>query len=240
MLESVVKSLDIVKPTAKYICKYCQKGFVKETTLAVHMCEKKQRHMSKDEPGIRLAFRTFTRFYETTQMSTKPRTFDDFVDSPYYNAFAKFGRYIVAVNAINPTQYIEWVLKSGKKVDLWGTDRVYDEYLHYYIEHEAVSDALERGILTASKWAEQHNSQLADYFRYAGTNTICRDVSNGRISPWVLYSCAQGQDFLNSGLSTEQLGLIWAMINPDVWVQKLAKYNDDWEHAKMVLKAAGW
>ena len=239
-LESVVKSLDIKKPETKFICKFCNKGFVKETTLAVHMCEQKQRHMDKDEPGIRLAYRAFTRFYESTQVATKQRTFTDFAASPYYNAFAKFGRYMVAVNAINPSQFIEWVLKSGKKIDKWATDRVYEEYLNYYIAHEAVSDALERGISYAVKWAEENNSQYTDYFRYAGTNKICYAISTGKISPWVLYSCEQGQNFLNSGLSPEQIGLIWPFINPDHWQKKLADYKSDWEYAKHILKEAGW
>ena len=239
-LEAVVKQLDIKKPTAKYLCKFCNKGFVKETTLAVHMCEQKQRHASRDEPGIRMAFQAFTRFYESTQVASKVRTFDDFATSPYYNAFAKFGRYIVSISAINPSQFIEWVLKSGKKIDSWATDRVYEQYLHYYIANESVTDALERGIKHALKWAADNNSQYSDYFRYAGANTICSAIFNGKISPWILYSCDQGQAFLNSNLTVDQMGLIWPAINPDLWKKKILKHKDDWEYAKQILEAAGW
>lgn len=239
-LDDVVKSLNIKKPVGQFVCKYCNKGFARESSLAVHMCEKKKRHQDRDEPGIRLAFRTFTRFYETTQSATKVRTFDDFVDSPYYTAFAKFGRYMVAVNAINPPAFIEWILKSQKKIDRWASDRVYEEYLAYYIVHENVGDALERGITHAMRWAEANNSQASDYFRYASVNSVCQSIITGRISPWILYSSTQGQEFLNSKLNPEQVKLIWPIINPDVWAPRISRNREDWEFAKQMLAGVGW
>ena len=37
-----------------YECRYCKKSFVKETSLAVHMCEPKRRLQEQDERGVQL------------------------------------------------------------------------------------------------------------------------------------------------------------------------------------------
>ncbi len=97
-----------------YTCRYCEKGFVKETSLAVHLCEPKRRHQEQSERGVQLGFQAYLRFYEITQGSAKLKTFDDFAKSPYYRAFVKFGRYCVDLKAINPARLTEWLLKKIK------------------------------------------------------------------------------------------------------------------------------
>ena len=57
----------------------------------VHVCEPKRRHMSKNEKHVIAAMMAFQKFYEIAQRSNKKKTFDEFVESPYYNAFVKFG-----------------------------------------------------------------------------------------------------------------------------------------------------
>ena len=80
-------------------CTYCDKTFAKERTLQVHLCEPKRRHLQRDEKWVVNAFMVFQRFYQIHQHNSKPRTYDDFVDSAYYNAFVKFGRYIMYITS---------------------------------------------------------------------------------------------------------------------------------------------
>ena len=45
-----------------FVCEYCGKGYTREKTLLAHMCEKKRRHLQKDEKRVRFghyAFRVF-------------------------------------------------------------------------------------------------------------------------------------------------------------------------------------
>ena len=102
-----------------YVCKYCNKGFKKESTLAVHLCEPKRRYSQQNEKGVQLGLQAYLRFYEMTQGSAKYKTYDDFAKSPYYGAFVKWGRHCVNINAINVKAYIEWLLKNNKKLDYW-------------------------------------------------------------------------------------------------------------------------
>ena len=90
--------------------------FRKESTLAAHLCEQKRRYQQERETGVQFGFRAYLQFYETTQGSARFKTYDDFVGSPYYKAFVKFGRYCVDVKAINPARLTEWLLKNNKKI----------------------------------------------------------------------------------------------------------------------------
>ena len=222
-----------------YTCRYCKKTFAKETSLAVHMCEPKRRHQEKDERGVQLGLQSYLRFYEITQGSAKLKPFDDFVESPYYRAFVKFGRYCVDVKAINPGRFTEWLLKHNKKIDRWGLDSTYTEYLIEYLRIEHVNDALARAIEFSIDWAEKTTHPANDCLRYGNTNSMVYAVSTGRISPWVLYNCESGQKFL-SELDSTQIASIWSYIDSEFWIKKFSDYMADQEYVKEMLNKAGW
>jgi hypothetical protein len=99
----------------KFECQYCKKSFVKETTLMVHVCEKKKRYQSQNETGIQIGLRAYQKFYAMNSVTGRPKSFDDFADSPYYRAFARFGQYCVSIRAINILRFVEWLLKNNKR-----------------------------------------------------------------------------------------------------------------------------
>lgn len=220
-------------------CRYCEKNFIKESSLAVHLCEPKRRHQERDEVGVQIGLQAYLRFYEITQGSAKLKTFDDFATSPYYRAFVKFGRYCQSIRAVNVPRLIDWVIRQNKKVDHWCRDSVYGEYITQYMREEAVGDALARAIEHSVTWSETTDAPAHDYLRFGNTNAICYAVSTGRISAWILYNCESGQGFLDS-LNQEQLSMIWIMVDPEFWQKKFRDYAADQEYAKEILKKAGW
>jgi hypothetical protein len=222
-----------------YTCQYCQKDFVKESSLAVHSCEPRRRRQEKDEPGVRLGFHAYIKFYELTQGSAKLKTFDDFADSPYYRAFVKFGRYCVNIRAINPEQFVKWVLKQNKKLDHWARDSVYTEYLLSYLRVENVNDALARAIEFGIDWSEKSGHPAEDCLRYGNTYAMIYAVTTGRVSPWIIYNSESGQKFL-SELDPAQIAMVWPYIDSDVWMKKFADYPADQEYVKDNIKKAGW
>ena len=111
-----------------YKCEYCQKYFAKEKTLAVHVCEQKRRHLSKNEKHVQAGLLTYQRFYDITQKGKVAKTFDDFATSPYYTAFVKFGSFLVNTAPIYPERFIDFVVKSGVKLDHWCRDNLYEQY----------------------------------------------------------------------------------------------------------------
>lgn len=222
----------------KYTCQYCKKDFQRETSLSVHLCEQKQRYQNKDELGVRLGLQAYLRFYEMTQGSAKLKTFDDFATSPYYRAFVKFGRHCIAINAVNTSRFVDWVVEKNKKIDHWCRDSVYTEYLTEYIRRESINDALARAIEFSIKWSETHGHPSHDVLRYGNSNAIAYAVSTGRISAWILYNCESGQRFLDA--LDQELSMVWPWIDPEFWQKKFRDYPADQEYAKEILSKAGW
>ena len=224
-----------------YTCKYCNKEFKKESTLAAHLCEPKRRYQQQNETGVQLGFKAYLRFYELTQGSAKLKTYEDFVASPYYMAFVKFGRHLVAIRCINTGSFIDWLLKNNKKIDYWTKDTMYSEWMRDYLKKENVKDALERALKEMQDLADE-DSRLAgkfnDYFRQANANRVCQHIANGRISAWIVFNCASGVEFLET-LNEEQLGMIIEWIDPDYWQRKFTDYMADTEWTKHILKQAG-
>lgn len=223
-----------------YKCRYCDKEFRKESTLAAHLCEPKRRWQQERETGVQFGLKAYLRFYEVTQGSARLKSYADFVASPYYTAFVKFGRYCVSVRAINFISFTEWLLKNNKKLDHWCRDSLYEEWLHEYVKKEAVQDALERALKTMEEYANGDSglAGFSHYFKYGNHNRICHHITTGRISPWVVYNCASGIEFLDS-LDEVLLAVVLPWIDPDYWNRRFQDYVADAEWCKHVLKEAG-
>ena len=232
--------MGLVAADKQYQCKYCQKYFRKESTLTAHMCEPKRRWNQENETWVQLGFKAYLRFYEFSQGSAKLKTYADFADSPYYNAFVKFGRYCQEIRCINFSNFLDWLLKNNKRLDYWCSDKLYTEWMPGYLQREAVQDALERGLKEMQRYADDHpelRNGFIDYFRYGNGNRICHHISTGRISPWVVYNCDSGIQFLES-LSEDQIAIVLPWIDPDYWQKKFRDYMADTEWVKDILKQA--
>jgi hypothetical protein len=228
------------KSNPSFECRYCYKEFRRESTLAAHICETKRRWQQEKEVGVQLGFRAYLRFYEVTQGSAKLKSYEDFVASSYYTAFVKFGRHLVAIRAVNPGAFIDWVIRENKKLDHWCKESIYVEYLHQYMRREAVQDAVERALLEMQSYADEVKTLASfnDYFRYGNANRICHHISNGRISPWIVFNCASGVEFLET-LNEENISIILPWIDPDFWQRKFKDYVADTEWVKLILGDAG-
>jgi hypothetical protein len=224
-----------------YKCRYCDKEFRKESTLAAHLCEQKRRWQQEKETGVQWGLQAYLRFYELTQGSAKLKSYEDFVTSPYYSAFVRYGRYQVAIRSINHSSFTEWLLKQNKKLDYWCKDALYEEWLHEYLKKESVQDALERALKEMQDYADSNTdlrNGFVDYFRYGNANRICHHIASGRISAWVIFNCDSGVAFLED-LDEGQLGIIMPWIDPDHWQRKFHDYLADTEWCKHVLREAG-
>jgi hypothetical protein len=205
------------------------------------MCEPKRRWQQENSTWVQLGLKSYLRFYEITQGSARDKSYEDFVVSPYYNAFVKFGSYCQQIRCINFSNYLDWLLKNNRKLDNWCSDRLYGEWLPVYLQREAWEDGVQRSILEMEDYANNNldlKNGLADYFRYGSPNRICYHISTGRTSAWVVYNCASGIAFLD-GLNTEQVGIVLPWIDPDYWQKRFQDCADDTETVKHILKTAG-
>lgn len=221
------------------VCGFCNKSFKREKSFVIHLCEKKRRWNERTETGVRLGFQTFLKFYKSTHQQGKEKTPKDFIHSPYYKAFVKFGKYCIDINAVNTNKFADYVIKSNKKLDYWCSDSLYSEYLDNLLLSENPTDSLTRAIEYSIAWAKKNTANCFDILRYGNVNEVCYAISNGQISPWVLYNCDSGITFL-SKLNNDQTTLIWDKINPDSWQPKFKKYYEEKEYISSMLLKAGW
>lgn len=220
-----------------YKCEYCQKLFAKEKTLAVHVCEQKRRHLSKTEKHVQAGLMTYQRFYEITQKGKSNKTFDDFASSPYYTAFVKFGSFVVNTSPIYPERFVDYVIKSGVKLDHWCRDELYYEYLTELIKKEPADGAIQRTIQTMMDWADNNSAQWEHYFSYVNLNRATHDIKEGKISPWVLLNTKAGKKLLQN-MNDEQLEIVGTIIDPNFWIKRFRAVPGDLELVKDVIKEA--
>lgn len=227
-------SVDKTKP---YICQFCSSGYTKESTLTVHMCEQKRRHLAKDEKHVLIGYQTYVRFYQLSQNSKTEKTYEDFSRSPYYNAFVKFGSFVSNVNPLYPDKFINYVVRSGVKLDHWCRDELYEKYVLELIHTESVETALERSLMHMQAWANDNNSLWNHYFKYVSTNRAVYDIKDGKVSPWIILNCKTGKEMLTN-FRDDQLSAISSIIDPQVWVKKFKNQTFDLDLVKSVVKEA--
>lgn len=160
-------------------CQYCLKKFKSEKTLMVHVCEPKRRWMNKDEKYSRLAFYAFNRFYELTQVTGKPIDFKMFAKSKFYLGFTKFGKHILNINAINPEEYIDFVIQNSVKLDKWTSDVVYNTYVQELNRKESADRAVERSILLMQKWGEEYERPFNKFFEEVSKPLAIHYIKSG-------------------------------------------------------------
>lgn len=221
--------------TKPYVCQYCGHGYTKESTLMVHVCEQKRRALAKTERHVVLGYDTYNRFYKLSQNSKGDKTYEEFCKSPYYNAFVKFGSFVSNVNPLYPDKFIDYVIRSGVKLDHWCRDELYDKYVVDLIKTEPVEVALERSVKQMMTWADSHQSQWNHYFLYVSLSRASFDIRDGKISPWLVLNCASGKTMLKK-FNDEQLNAVSVVMDIPFWLNKFKKLPADAELVKDVAK----
>jgi hypothetical protein len=210
---------------------------MQEKTLAVHMCEQKRRYLAKDAKHVVVGYTAFNKFFQITQKLGQNKTHDEFARSPYYNAFVKFGSYVHNINPLYPEKFIDYIIRSGVKLDHWCKDSLYEKYVLNLIHTESVETALERSIAHMEEWAKGNSSVWHHYFKYINTNRVVYDIKDGKVSPWLILNSKSGKEML-SLLRDDQLAAISNIIDPTIWVQKFKKQTFDLELVRQVVKEA--
>jgi hypothetical protein len=220
-----------------YKCEYCGKLFAKEKTLVVHICEQKRRHLGKTEKHVQAGLLTYQRFYEITQKGKTQKTFDEFASSPYYTAFVKFGSFLSNTSPIYPERFIDFVIKSGVKLDHWCRDELYDAYVSELIKKEPADGAIQRSIKTMMDWADSNNAQWEHYFAYVNLNRATHDIKEGLVSPWLVLNTKSGKEMLTR-MNDEQLSIVSEVIDPQFWKRRFKELPADIELVKDIVREA--
>lgn len=218
-------------------CEYCGKLFAKEKTLTVHVCEQKRRYLNRDDKHVMMGLLTFQRFYQLTQKAQQPKTFDEFAASSFYTAFVKFGSFLVNTAPIYPERFIDFVVKSGVKLDHWCRDELYINYITELIKIEPADGAIQRSIVTMMSWGEKYTAPWEHYFAHVHLNRATHDIKEGLLSPWMILNARSGKEMLQR-MNDEQLEIVGPIIDPQFWLRRFKSLPADLELVKDVIKEA--
>jgi len=207
---------------------------MQEKTLVAHMCERKRRALQEKEKRVQAGYMAFNRFWQLAQGGKKLKTYDEFCDTAYYNAFVKFGSFLNNVNPLYPEKFVDYVIKSGTKLDRWCRDDLYNAYLFDILKTEPVESAVQRTLQTMMEWGDEHNANFAHYFNYVSLNRAVHDILNGRISCWVILNSTTGKEMLQK-MSDEQLNMIAPAFDVPYWVRKFREVPADVMLVKEIL-----
>jgi hypothetical protein len=202
------------------------------------MCEQKRRALQKDEKRVQAGYMAYNRFFQLTQNAKKLKSYEDFCKTAYYNAFVKFGSFVNNVNPLYPDKFIDFVIKSGVRLDDWCRDALYEKYLYEMLKVEPVEAAVQRSIATMLEWADEHKSDYTHYFLYVNLNRAVHDIKNGKISCWLMLNCKGGKDMLNK-FSDEQLEMISPAFDLPHWLKKFKEAPADALLVKEICRETG-
>ena len=94
------------------------------------LCVNKNVDMIQDvNVYVQLGLQAFMFFPEETSFNQRERTYTDFRQSNYYNAFCKFGKFMIDYNVINPKTLYGIYYSSKFKLDKWCTESYYTDWL---------------------------------------------------------------------------------------------------------------
>lgn len=227
------------KECEDFICSFCNKTFVRESSLINHCCIKKQRWLDKDQKDSVLAYYAWERFYSLTKASSKKNlSVLDFINSRYYNDFLKLAAFVHRYNIIHPKEYIDFLIKNSIRLNLWYTEASYEKFIKYFVSKEDPYSGVERSVRFIEKWADQKDKNIEDFFKDVNTNIAVNALRSGKISPWLIYISDNSNNLLDR-LDDSQIKLIQDVINPVVWKIKLSKFKSEVRELKKILESAG-
>jgi hypothetical protein len=137
-----------------------------------------------------------------------------------------------------PEKFMEFVIKSGVKLDHWCRDELYDRYLFEMIKVEPVEAAVQRSLTHMMEWGDANKAEFNHYFLYVNLNRAVNDIRNGYISPWIVLNCKSGRDLVGK-FNEEQLEIIAPAFDVPYWVKRFKEKADDVTLVKEVCKESG-
>ena len=242
MIEASIKprarKQKVKKP--EFHCEFCSVSFTRESSLLVHVCEKKRRLLDKDSKHVRIGFQVYQKFwsYIYPYSKNKEKTYSEFINFAEYGAFTAFGKYLVDIRAINPMKFVEFLLKTNIKLKDWKKEEVYLTYIRELSKTETPDAAIERNILLMQQWANDNDCNWIDFFRKISPSAAVQFIKGGRISPWAIYTTDSGQEMMGR-FSDEQIDLVRKYIEPEFWVLKFKRNKEDFDNFREILSEAG-
>ena len=221
-----------------YKCKYCSRDFVRETTLASHLCEPKRRIAAKDEKQNRIAYQSWLLFRQMTIANVKKdKPYDDFAASRYYTGFIKLSKYMIDLK-LDCEDFVRFLFKHAVKMSDWTKTFVHEEYIRDKLKTETVDRAIERTLIHMKTWAELTGNNWEEYFVKVPPAQAVHDFKTGRVSPWCTFATDQGSRLIDR-LEPGQVVDLVEFLDAKPWRARVKRQAADAAWVQDVFNKAG-
>lgn len=200
-------------------CEFCKKVMESSDSLIKHNCQKKKRWMEKDTKINRIAYSAFERFFKINYPKQKRKEYREFIDSRYYNSFITFAKYLILLENIDISVFIDYIIKNQIPLSDWNSDYVYQSYIKEKIYREDIDDAFIRSMNIIKEWANDNDLSWKDFFKDVDKDYAKKLLSTGKLSPWVVF-IFDGENLL-SRFTTSDMNDIDFILNVETWNKKL-------------------
>ena len=207
-------------------CECCKRSFKSERVFLNHLCEPKRRILQRQERAVTLGLHAFQHFWTKRQSPRHIPTWEDFEKSSLYLGFVRFGRHILAINAINPVGFVDFLLRGEVGIDDWCKQSIYDTYIRELTKLETPMEAIERNIMLLEQWGMHNNEHWSDFFRKVAPSQAVLWILSGRISPLLIFTASSVNE-LFSRLTGEQIKMIECIIDEKFWEIKMSRHKDE-------------
>jgi hypothetical protein len=234
-----------VATNSEHICSFCNKAYKNSAPFDKHLIKCKKKYETKryferlehchDTP-MRIGYYVYLKYYE--QFKSK-KTLAQFLNSFEYKGFVRFGNFCLSIDVIHIDKFADYIINKDLKLNQWVNKSIYTEYIYDLTISEPAIDALERTIQHSVVWGEKYGVDGNNIIRSSKGGIVCYYIISGLISPWVLYLCSSGIEFLNE-LDEESLETIWSFVNSKIWELKMDAKPSDVEYIKLTLEELGW
>ncbi|MFA5489227.1 MAG: hypothetical protein WC284_08415 [Candidimonas sp.] len=215
------------KADQKFVCNFCNRSFAKETTMARHMCAKKNRWLRRDDRDVKIAYYAFDRFCSKALKTKKEKTYREFCDSSLWGAFVRFGKFFIDNNCVCRYEfYVDWLIKYAVPVDDWNKEQIYLKYLNDYVKVETPDQAVTRTIKLMETWAVETGNDWRKFFDLLSVPMALQMVKWHKLSPWVLFLSDGGKRLLER-FSPEQQQLLSSYVDIPYWLKKFQIEKND-------------
>lgn len=221
-----------------YNCKYCQRAFTKESTLARHICENKRRMLDQDQKQNRIAYQGWLLWRRLNMANVKnDRPYEDFITNRNFIGFMKLSKRIIDLNIDDPEDFVKYISMNSVPMNKWSSDVVYEEYTKTKTRKETVARAMERSMITITDWADKTGYDFTEYFEKVNTVDAVHDIRMGRISPWCIFATDQGSKLIDR-LEPGQVQALVEYIEPTSWRARVIREKEESKWVQTIFNQA--
>lgn len=208
--------------TEPLVCDFCHREFRGEKRLISHRCLKRERFNQRSNPTTVLALQCYQSFWQQYKRSVSA-DWDKFESNKMYNDFVSFAAYCQVNNCVNIRDYQFWLIKNNFAIKAWTQDATYEKFLKQWVKNEDPWESIRRSLTTMQKITAERDFELMSFFKLVNNSLICQLITQGRITPWVIYNCDSGKTWLEK-INEDQLKLIYGWIDPEIWMHRFHKF----------------